>query len=55
MAMWCGAENTFYLRLYGVGHMEKDHSDSERRNPLPSHGLFFPISSKVLLYAPSQT
>ena len=24
------ALNTFYLRLYGVGHMVKDHSDSER-------------------------
>ena len=34
------ALNTFYLRLYGVGHMVKDHSDSERGNPLP------PISSK---------
>ena len=22
--------NTFYLRLYGVGHMVKDHSDSDR-------------------------
>ena len=22
--------NTFYLQLYGVGHMVKDHSDSER-------------------------
>ena len=22
--------NTFYLRLYSVGHMVKDHSDSER-------------------------
>ena len=22
--------NTFYLRLYGVGHMVKDHSDRER-------------------------
>ena len=38
--------NTFYLRLYGIGHMVKDHSDSERGNPLPSHGLLFPISSK---------
>ena len=28
--------NTFYLRLYGVGHMVKDHSDSERGNPLPA-------------------
>ena len=24
------ALNTFYLRLYGVGHMVKDHSDSEK-------------------------
>ena len=40
------ALNTFYLRLYGVIHMVKDHSDSERGNPLPPHGLLFPISSK---------
>ena len=39
------ALNTFYLRLYGVGHV-KDHSDSERGNPLPLHGLLFPINSK---------
>ena len=38
--------NTFYLRLYGVIHMVKDHSESERGNPLPPHGLLFPISSK---------
>ena len=38
--------NTFYLQLYGVGHMVKDHSDRERGNPLPPHGLLFPISSK---------
>ena len=25
------ALNTFYLRLYGVKHMVKDHSDSERK------------------------
>ena len=24
------ALNTFYLRLYGVGHMVNDHSDSKR-------------------------
>ena len=30
--------------------MVKDHSDSERGNPLPSHGLFFPINSKVFFY-----
>ena len=23
--------NTFYLQLYGTGHMVKDHSDSERK------------------------
>ena len=39
--------NTFYLRLYGIGHMVKDHSDSKRGNPLlPLHGLLFPINSK---------
>ena len=38
--------NTFYLLLYGVGHMVKDHSDSKRGNPLLPDGLFFPISSK---------
>ena len=40
------ALNTFYLRLYGVGHMVKDHSNSERGNPLPLHGLLFPINGK---------
>ena len=24
--------NTFYLQLYGIRHMVKDHSDNERRN-----------------------
>ena len=40
------ALNFFYLRLYGVGHMVKDHSNSEKGNPLPPHGLLFPINSK---------
>ena len=40
------AQNTFYLRLYGVRHMVKDHSDSEKGNPLPQHTLLFPINSK---------
>ena len=40
------AFNTFYLRLYGIRHMVKDHSDSERGNPLPPHGLLFSINSK---------
>ena len=30
--------------------MVKDHLDSERGNPLPSHGLLFPISSKFFFY-----
>ena len=38
--------NTFYLWLYDVGHMVKDHSDSERGNLLRPHMLLFPISSK---------
>ena len=40
------ALNMFYLRLYNVGHMVEDHSDSEIGNPLPPHGLLFPINSK---------
>ena len=40
------ALNTFYLRLYGVGHMVKNHTDSERGNPLPPYGLLLPISCK---------
>ena len=43
------ALNTFYLRLYGVRHMVKDHSDSERGDTLPPHGLLFPISSTYLV------
>ena len=38
--------NTFYLWLYGVRHMFKDHSDSEKGNPLPPHSLLFMINSK---------
>ena len=38
--------NTFDLWLYGVRHMVKDHSDNERGNLFPPHGLLFPISSK---------
>ena len=36
--------NTFYLWLYCVRHMVKDHTVSKRGNP--PHGLLFPISSK---------
>ena len=40
------ALNTFYLRLYGVRHIVKDHSDSERGNPLPPYWLLLSINSK---------
>ena len=40
------ALNTFYLRLYVVKHMVKDHSDSEKGNPLPPHRLLLSINSK---------
>ena len=29
------ALNTFYLQLYGVRHMVKEHSDTEKGNLLP--------------------
>ena len=38
------ALNTFYLRLYGVRHMVKDHSDSEKGNLLPPHRLLLSIN-----------
>ena len=49
-ALFNNALNTYYLRLYGVRNMVKDHSDSERGNPLPPHGR---LTARVLLHAPS--
>ena len=41
------ALNTFlFTVIWRRTYMVKDHSDSERENPLPPHGLLFPISSK---------
>ena len=40
------ALNTFYLRLYVLRHMVKDHSDSEKGNPLLPHRLLLSINSK---------
>ena len=37
------AIDTFYLQLHG--HLVKDHSYSEKRNP--PHWLLFPINSKA--------
>ena len=42
------ALNTFYLWLYGIKHMTKDHSDSERG----TMGYSFQLAARVLLYAP---
>ena len=40
------APNTFWLWLYVVKNMVRNHSDSKMGNPLPPlHGLLFPISS----------
>ena len=36
----------FNLRLYGVRQMVKDHSDSEKGNPLPPHRPLLSINSK---------
>ena len=44
--LFSDALNIFYLRLYGVRHMVKDHSDSEKGNLLPTYGL-----QRVLLCA----
>ena len=43
------ALNTFNLRLYGVRHMVKDHSDSERGNPLRHIGYSFRLTARVML------
>ena len=46
------ALNTFYLRLYGVGHMVKDQSYSVREETRCRHiGYSFRIAAMVLLYA----
>ena len=44
------ALNTFYLQLYGVGHMVKDHSDSKRGSHM---GYSFQLAARVHLYASS--
>ena len=44
------------LRLYDVGHVVKNHSDSKRGNLALPHGLLFPISSKgSFIYTIPQT
>ena len=38
--------STHFIYGYMVSDMVKYHTDSERGNPLPPHGLLFPINSK---------
>ena len=38
--------STHFIYGYMASDMVKDHSDSEKGNPLPPHGLLFPINSK---------
>ena len=48
------AVNTFYLRLYGVRHMVKYHTDREREETRCRHmGYSFRLTARSLLYAPS--
>ena len=47
------APNTFYLRLYGVRHMVKDHSDSEKENRCHHIGYTYRLTARVLLCVPS--
>ena len=43
-------KHSTHLLLYGVGHMAKDRSDSERGNPMPPHGHTFRLAAIVILY-----
>ena len=42
--------STHFIQLYGVAHMVKDHSDSERGNTLLAHRLLLQISRQGLFY-----
>ena len=44
---------TIHLRLYGVRHMVKDHSDSEKGNPLPPHRLLLSIRGFFYMHHPT--
>ena len=47
------ALNTFYLWLYGIGHMVKDHSDREETDYQHYMGYSFKLAVRALLYASS--
>ena len=55
MFLFNDALNTFYLQLYGVRHMVKDHSNREKGNPMPPHRLLLPSGPSCSLgYFPFQ-
>ena len=43
--------NTFYLPLYGIRHMVKDHTYSEETHSCHYMGYSFSLAARVLLYA----
>ena len=45
--------STHFIYGYMASDMVTDHSDSEKRNPLPHIGYSYRLTSRVLLYAPS--
>ena len=47
------AVNTFYLRVFGVGHKVKDHSDSDRKESHCRHfmGYVLRLAARDLFYA----
>ena len=48
------ALNTFYLRLYVVGHMVKEHSNREKETCCHHYMSYsFQLAARDLLYAPS--
>ena len=47
------ALNAFYLRLYGVRHMVKDHSDRREETCCRHIGYSLRLAARVLLYASS--
>ena len=47
------ALNTFYLRLYGIRYMVKDHSDRREETCCRHIGYSFRLAARVLLYASS--
>ena len=47
------AFNTFYLRLYGVGHMVKDHSARKETRCRQYMGYSFQLAARDHVYAPS--